>query len=363
MCVLLCALAACSERIDVAAVPALAGADAAVDPVACAAPNDALAMDSSECTGDWLAAHLGQALCSCGDYAGSAGLTAGAFPGSAGVYVDDAQGGDVLVDGALNLGADAILGGRLAVAGAAGLVLSSGQTLRVAGPLEVAADLDATAATLELLDDAAVGGQLLAESLQVNGTLTMTDPMQLQVSGMSTVATLAEGAVDVAPGCACDGFQPWLSEPAVPDDAADVVVCGSLRRGPLESDGDVSVAGAGLLQIDGDVGVGGRLTFAVPDGGTLFVIVRGNLRADDGLEAMAEDPRSRVHLLVAGNGTVQLGGGSRLTGSLYAPAAELVVSGPLEVFGALLVRRSAVSAQLDLHFDTSLAAALADSCP
>jgi cytoskeletal protein CcmA (bactofilin family) len=368
---LCCALAACGERIDVAAVPALSDADAAVDPVACAASGDDLALTDGECIGDWLAARLGQALCSCEDYAGSAGLGAGAFSGVDGVYTDDGPGGDVRIDGALNLGADASLLGRLAVAGAAGLSLGSGQTLRVAGALQVAGDLAASAATLELLDDAAVGGQLLAEALQVDGTLTMSDPAALQVSGTSSLGALLQGAVSVAPGCACDGVLPTLTEPAVePGTPEELVVCGSQRRGPLESDGDVLISGAGLLQIDGDVGIGGRLSFAVPapaDPGagseaTLFVVVSGNLRVDGGLEAMAADPRSRVHLLVAGDGTVQLDGGSRLTGSLYAPTAELVTSAPLEVFGAVLVRRAAVSAQLDLHFDASLGAALRSSC-
>ena len=47
--------------------------------------------------------------------------------------------------------------------------------------------------------------------------------------------------------------------------------------------------------------------------------------------------------------------GSRLAGNLYAPAADLASSAPLEVFGSLLVNHLALGAGITVHRDRAIA--------
>jgi hypothetical protein len=65
---------------------------------------------------------------------------------------------------------------------------------------------------------------------------------------------------------------------------------------------------------------------------------------------------SALRIYAAAGGAIALSAGSRLAGNLYAPAADLVSSAPLEVFGALLVDHLVVDAGLGVHRDRAISA-------
>jgi hypothetical protein len=90
-------------------------------------------------------------------------------------------------------------------------------------------------------------------------------------------------------------------------------------------------------------------------GAELDVFVEGNASIDGAVALGSQPGQGAVRLYLGGMGTVQLTSGGALHGVLYAPGAELVLSAPLTVTGALFVRRAAATADLTLHYDRSLA--------
>ena len=63
-----------------------------------------------------------------------------------------------------------------------------------------------------------------------------------------------------------------------------------------------------------------------------------------------------VLLASAAQAAINLGG-SALSGSLYAPDADLSANAPLEVFGAVFVNHLAIHAGMTIHYDRAIASA------
>jgi hypothetical protein len=89
------------------------------------------------------------------------------------------------------------------------------------------------------------------------------------------------------------------------------------------------------------------------DTSRVSVFVAGQARTGGSL-SMNGDPngKARVNLYLQGDGTLDLTGAVDITGNLYAPHAELVTTGPLQIYGSLFVRRAAFGGEVFIHRDT-----------
>ncbi|HEX6240202.1 MAG TPA: hypothetical protein VFZ61_04895 [Polyangiales bacterium] len=90
--------------------------------------------------------------------------------------------------------------------------------------------------------------------------------------------------------------------------------------------------------------------------GQVSLFVAGNAHVRGAL-ALGGDPngRARVNLYLHGSGTLDLGGSTEIVGQVYAPRAELVNSGILQLWGSLFVWRAALGADTYIHYDANTA--------
>jgi hypothetical protein len=132
--------------------------------------------------------------------------------------------------------------------------------------------------------------------------------------------------------------------------------CGRYFLTRLAGAGALSIRAQGnvALFVEGNVELDQTLTLQPEPGARLSVFVAGNMRVG-GAFTLGGDPSGseRSALYLASRGTLNLRGSTRVVGALYAPRAELVAAGDLEVFGSLFVRRAAPEGDLVLHQDVA----------
>jgi hypothetical protein len=368
------ALLACA-RIDVIARESLqddAGAGEDAGPVADAgdgaAPGeDARVPPDGECpylrrpagdaamrpTIEVTASALQRAVCACNSYSGSAPLV-----------VDGAAGADVAVHSAFDQEVDATISGSLSVAGDDGIGIGSGATLSVGGELASAGPLEGAEASVEVLGDAAIAGRIDLMDLVVGGTLTQPAGAALQVASQPSLGGMRSAEVQVEAPCACDRAELFDVGGAVRDAVAGVPPLpeGALQErcaeywvdGAFDGDFDLEVAESAALYVRGDLHVDALRVSTAPSA-VLDVYVEGNLLVTGPLELGAAAGAVRLH--AGGLGTIELVHGGTLRGTLYAPRAHLVLGGPLELTGALLLHRIASAGGLTVHYDPDVVAA------
>lgn len=363
--------AACS-RLDTVAWPASDAAAADCDPDA--APQPALDAPDTPDAGALPPVHWPFALCVCERYVGSAGLIVDAFDGPIAAHVEGHAGGDVGVDADMSLDGSAQVGGALVVAGPLGIALGQRAELRVTDALECGGDLAGASAQATVHGDAAIAGDIGVGALEVGGTFTYPADQALGAGTRVTATATERAPVSVAPPCPCATEERFDTAAAValrrgdhgntnaigdPADAHSLALtCGRHYIDGLDVAGDLAlrVAGRSALYVDGDLVAGGALTVALAPGAGLDLFVAGDLRAAGGLRLGDAAGDGRVRLHVGGDGPIEIASPSELHGMLYAPAAELVASAELTVFGALLVRGVRASADVIVHYDERFAA-------
>jgi hypothetical protein len=223
--------------------------------------------------------------------------------------------------------------------------------------------------------------------LGINGDLTLSDrsgiDAEILVGGRSEIADGAAGRAPVEaerPPCSC-------ARSALLDIA-------SLVRARA-SDNDNASAGISSGQLDGYRGAQtleldcGRYYFTrfksedplhIRARGNVAIFVDANIELNDSLSVQSEgdsqlslfvagdmhvggslslggDPngKARSDLYLASVGTLSIAGSTEITGKLYAPRAELVTTGTMQIYGSMFVRRAAPGAALYLHYDESAA--------
>ncbi len=157
---------------------------------------------------------------------------------------------------------------------------------------------------------------------------------------------------DVALGFAPGSLEGFSAQPSDPPLA---LVCGRYYSGSVHGSGvlRMSVTGHALLFVDGDLSLDDDLDVTLADGAALDLFVAGNVRLKGKLTLGDPAHAPFARLYVGGTGTIDIGGAALLAGSLYAPRAELVTRGPLEVYGSLFVRRAAPLAAVTVHYDVA----------
>jgi hypothetical protein len=97
------------------------------------------------------------------------------------------------------------------------------------------------------------------------------------------------------------------------------------------------------------------------DDAELDLLIAGLLSSVDTITAGDPDRPRRTRVYVGGDGRIDLAGGSQVALNLYAPRAEIALSGGAVLYGSLFVRRLVQSAPVEIHYDLDVLAA-ADGC-
>jgi hypothetical protein len=309
---------------------------------------------------------LSHAICSCAGISSSEPLITDAFDGALGAYTRGEPGGDIGVNGEMSIDMSSTLGGRLIVAGSSGLRLGDDVQLDVGDDLAVGGPLEGSLAGARVTGDASIGGRIDLATLAVSGVLLQPAGSERRVSGMSAIGVTQVGDVSVAGPCACDpaalfdtrafvAAQAPLAMPLPADFVAGDERCAAYRLADGEASSlHISVHAPTALYAAGDLHVTGDVIIESEAGTAVDLFIAGDVRIDGRIALGAGDGQGPVRVFVGGSGTVQLSSGDALHGTLYAPNAELVLSAPLTVNGALFVRRVAASAALTVHYDRDL---------
>jgi hypothetical protein len=119
--------------------------------------------------------------------------------------------------------------------------------------------------------------------------------------------------------------------------------------------------GRTALFVGGDLNLSQSLIIEVTPDAELDLFIDGTIQVSGALK-LGDPARPRsLRVYVSAGGSLALAGGSVIGGNLFAPRADLAASGPLEVFGALVVSRINTAAQVVLHYDRAVAFA-SDGC-
>jgi hypothetical protein len=114
----------------------------------------------------------------------------------------------------------------------------------------------------------------------------------------------------------------------------------------IRTRGDVAIFVASNIELNE------ALSIQTETDSQVSVFVAGDVRVGGAL-ALGGDAsgRARVDLYAASEGTLEIAGSTELVGKLYAPRAELVSFGTLQVHGSLFLRRAAPAGDLIIHYD------------
>jgi hypothetical protein len=136
--------------------------------------------------------------------------------------------------------------------------------------------------------------------------------------------------------------------------------CGRYYFTRLKSEDALTIHTRGnvVIFVENNIELNDALSIRTDDdaAGLVSVFVAGTAHVRGAL-ALGGDPngRARVNLYLHGTGTLDLGGSAEIVGQLYAPNAELVNSGILQVWGSAFVKRASLAADAFIHYDTSAA--------
>jgi len=334
------------------------------------------------CTGEIAEELFRDAVCGCASLAFDQ-LTTDAFDSRVAPYSPGGVGGDVASNAGLKANRNMRIGGSVTIAGAEGIEAGSGGRLDVAGDLDSGGVLGRNTSTIAVVGSARVGGNVDVGTLTVGGTLTTTTAAT--VSGAVTAGNRQTAPTVAVPApCPCDGVLDvgavvtnhaaanhdadiGLAPTALAGIAGDATLelpCGRFYlteiRGQANGTVTLRATGRTALFIGGNITLQQNLIVDVVPGAELDLFVAGVIQTSSALTLGAVDRPRALRVYVASGGSVTLAGGSQLAGNLYAPSADLVSSGPIDVYGALVVRRIVSAAPVNLHYDRAVAFAAQD---
>lgn len=342
--------------------------------------------ETAVCTGTVAESSFRNALCSCQDYVSSFPLTTDSFDSSRGPYTpaDAETGANVGVNGNWNSTARSEIGGSLTVAGSSAMAISA--ALLIHGRLQAGGRIDHSGTPLTIDHDAFVAGDLIGNPLVVGGTLTQPAGRTHDMAAGSTVASVATAPVAVEAPCACESLivdvGALVSRYATSNDNATVGIdpealrnyaAGTTVELPCGRFYFAEAHGAGALTlritartavfIEGDLSLGGNFNVElVGPNAEIDLFVSGNIVAPGAFVLGSADAPARARLYVGGTGTVQLSGSALSAGNIYAPRAELVAAGGLELYGSIFAERVASTGPITIHYDRAINRA-GEECP
>jgi hypothetical protein len=244
------------------------------------------------------------AVCSCGDLITNSGFEVDALGGTA-------TPASVAINDELRLGPSSTIAGSVYVTGRYG---AAGTPRVTDGVVQNAPPFCACAAD-QLLNVPKLIGERERDN---DDAAAMLDPLMLD--GFDTVQNLA-------------------------------LDCGRYYFDEVNGSAQLSIAARGrvALFIAGDLSVNNNFTLTLTPGSSAVIFVQGNMHVGGRLELGSAADANRVLLVVNGTGTVDLRD-ALIEGSLYAPRAEIVTRGPLEIRGSLFVNRANFGADAHIHY-------------
>jgi hypothetical protein len=113
------------------------------------------------------------------------------------------------------------------------------------------------------------------------------------------------------------------------------------------------LTGRTVVAVDGKLALSGAFNFELAEGAELDLFVRGDLgfSGSNTWGNLAKPASIRVY---AAGTKVQLSGGTRLGGNLYAPNAKLSSSGNIEVSGSLFGQVVSFTGETKVHYDEAI---------
>jgi hypothetical protein len=200
------------------------------------------------------------------------------------------------------------------------------------------------------------GKRQLSSALQVDGVVEATQqpPCACEAARLLDVATLVrahkqnhDNAREGLSETMLDGFR-GTKELSLP--------CGRYFFTRLKSENQLIIRARGnvAIFIENDIELNDSLQIVTDDDTSrVSVFVAGQARTGGSLSLNGNpNGKARVNLYVQGDGTLDLTGAVDITGNVYAPYAELVTTGPLQIYGSLFVRRAAFGGEVFIHRDT-----------
>jgi hypothetical protein len=365
----LATLAACVAR-DTVATAAVPDREAF-----CRGAGPPILLDGS-CTGALAAAAFSRAVCACGALSLGSDLRTDGFDSRAAPWVAGGAGGDLGANGGLDFAGTVDVGGSLTIAGAG---VQAGERLRVRGDLEIAGGLGRPSTQASVGGAARIGGDIDVGALDVAGTLTT--PAGAIERGAITAGARTLATVAVPAPCRCGVGERidvagiveeyrlsnhnaaiGLASSALADVRGDTSLelpCGLFFLDRIQATGSAVVlraTGRTAVFVAGGITIDGALAVQVAEGAELDLFVAGFLNLPVSV-SLGDPLRPRALRIWAGSGGAINLGGSALSGSLYAPNADLSANAPLEVFGAVFVDHLAIHAGMTIHYDRAIASA------
>ncbi|MCB9601512.1 MAG: hypothetical protein H6721_25980 [Sandaracinus sp.] len=320
------------------------------------------------------------ALCACDGFALAHELFVDAFDSRDGPYAPGGRGGSVGSNVDLAGSANVFIKGSLT---AELDVEGSGERLEVEGTIR-AGGMCTGNARFRAGKDLYAGRGVSVDRLHVGGLVHVPDGAAYDVRTFEEVGGVVREPVDVDTPCDCEPSRLLDIDAVVAsyrDDNDDAMA--GLSPGQLgEGDGrsvtldcgryyfdriaggslELVIRGRVAIFVASDFSLTGPFVVRFEPGGELDLFVDGNVVAMDTWTVGDPDRPSRLRLYVGGAGTFDLGAGGAIAAHVYAPRAELVTPGALELYGSLFARRMAVSGPLTVHYDEAILDA-GDSCP
>jgi hypothetical protein len=213
--------------------------------------------------------------------------------------------------------------------------LSSDAIVDIAGSLQLSGDL-----TLPSEDALRVGGVLVQTP---NPACNCRDENLLDVAALVQVQATDASAVAA-------GFDPARLEDVTTDSPLELG-CGRFRVARIAGASDLRIRALGrvALFVEGDVALDRGMDVTLDPGASFDLFVAGNVRVGAAWLLGGIEQAGRVRVYVGGGGTLDLSAEASIAGLLYAPRAELVTRGDLDVYGPLFVRRAAPGGELRVH--------------
>jgi hypothetical protein len=318
------------------------------------------------CAGDLASDSFAMGLCVCGDMDQIGALETVAIDGSANAAIG--TNGDFLATGDSHVRGDLVVAGRMSPIGNHDV---EGE-LRVGGEMLIAGDV-------HVFSDAHVGGDLGGYWYRIDGSLHVPADASLPLA-LDVEEDIVLEAVDVPNPCDCDGAQLdvdlFVQQASNTNDneaiglATDSLVRPSgAKELPLppgryyldEVDTlwpvHITITGPTAIYVAGDLASTSifELELEGPDA-EVDLFVAGSVVATGVFELGSRERFNDVRVYIDGSEDLVLLGDLELGGNVWAPNANLVSAGPLDIYGSLLVGGLLNDGLVRVHYDPAVQA-------
>lgn len=337
--------------------PSLVGGDPA-------APGVTAVPGTPVCAGELAADTFAMGLCVCGDLEQVGALETVSLDGQVNAAIG--TNGNFVATGDSHVRGDLVVAGDMSPIGDHDI---EGQ-LRVGGEMLIAGDV-------HIFNDAYVGGDLGGYWYRIDGSLYVPASASLPLA-LDVEEDVVLGAVDVPNPCDCDGEQLDVAlfveqarntndNEAIGLDADSLVRPSGAKELPLppgryfldEVDTlwpvHITVTGPTAIYVAGDLASTSIFDFDL-DGpaAQLDVFVQGSIVATGVFELGSADRYHDVRVYIGGSDDLVLLGDLELGGNIWAPNANLVSAGPLDIYGSLLVGGLLNDGLVRVHYDAAV---------